>query len=545
MEMRRRQPIGVELVKRGVVTENDIEKALEYQREHSTIRLGDILHILNVTDAEKLIQNIGEILGKKGVLITGNSLKIKPTEYLSLEICKKYKCIPFELNGGKIKVAFTDKIDSNKTDSVKMLLLNKGLVMEQYITFEKDIERILSTIEGETVSDISRTTSTGTIIELVDSIIKTGIEKRASDIHIEPLMNEIRVRYRIDGELFTVAKIPKEKQQQVIGRLKAISNMHQEKQESQDGRILLYEDYNIRVSSQPNVCGEKFVLRLLKKNEDIKNIFELGYPGTEEEFKNSFNKKNSITIIAAPTGAGKTTTLYSIVDYLNTPEINITTIEDPVEIRIDGLNQIEIGNKSTFIGSLRTVLRQDPDLILLGEIRDKETAEIAIQAGQTGHYVLSTIHTIDAIEVINRMRKMGLSDYDISSTLATTVSQRLIRRICPECKREREFTQQEKEIISKISEKYGETINFDNLKTYTAIGCQKCNNIGYYGRIGIFETLDISDEIKELIVKGASTIEIRKKALEQNYKPLVIDGIHKILQGYTDFEELNRQLILY
>lgn len=545
MEMRRRQPIGVELVKRGVVTESDIEKALQYQREHPNTRLGDILHILNVTDAQRLIESIGEILGTKGVLLTGNSLRVKPTEYLSLEICKKYKCIPFELNGGKIKVAFTDRVDNNKTDSVKMLLLNKGLVMEQYITFEKDIDRILATLEGETSSDISRTTSTGTIIELVDSIIKTGIEKRASDIHIEPLMNEIRVRYRIDGELFTVAKIPKEKQQQVIGRLKAISNMHQEKQESQDGRILLYDDYNIRVSSQPNVCGEKFVLRLLKKNEDIKNIFELGYPGTEEEFKNSFNKKNSITIIAAPTGAGKTTTLYSIVDYLNTPEINITTIEDPVEIRIDGLNQIEIGNKSTFIGSLRTVLRQDPDLILLGEIRDKETAEIAIQAGQTGHYVLSTIHTIDAIEVINRMRKMGLSDYDISSTLATSVSQRLIRKICPECRREREFTQEEKARISKIAEKYGEEINFDNAKTYDAIGCQKCNNIGYYGRIGIFETLNISDEIKELIVKGASTIEIRNKALEQSYKPLVIDGIHKVLQGYTNFEELNRQLILY
>lgn len=545
MEMRRRQPIGVELVKRGVVTETDIEKALQYQREHPNTRLGDILHILNLADAEKLIENIGEILGNKGVLLTGNTLKIKPTEYLSLEICKKYKCIPFELNGGRIKVAFTDRVDNNKTDSVKMLLLNKGLVMEQFITFEKDIDRILATLEGETSSDISRTTSTGTIIELVDSIIKTGIERRASDIHIEPLMNEIRVRYRIDGELFTVAKIPKEKQQQVVGRLKAISNMHQEKQESQDGRILLYNDYNIRVSSQPNVCGEKFVLRLLKKNENIKNIFELGYPGTEEDFKNSFNKKNSITIIAAPTGAGKTTTLYSIVDYLNTPEINITTIEDPVEIRIDGLNQIEIGNKSTFIGSLRTVLRQDPDLILLGEIRDKETAEIAIQAGQTGHYVLSTIHTIDAIEVINRMRKMGLSDYDISSTLATTVSQRLIRRICPECKRERDFTQQEKDRISKICEKYSENINFDNIKTYDAIGCQKCNNIGYFGRIGIFETLNISDEIKELIVKGASTIEIRNKALEQNYKPLVIDGIHKVLQGYTNFEELNRQLILY
>ncbi len=548
MELKRRMPIGVELVKRGIVTENDIEKALEYQRNHPNIKLGDILHILNACDSEILIQNIADILGEKGVVLTSTTLKIRPTEYLSIDVCKKNKCIPFEVTSGRIKVCFTDKIVNDKTDSVRMLLLNKGLVMEKYITFENDIDRILSSLEGEAASaditDVTASSST-TMIELIDNIIRAGMQKRASDIHIEPLANEIRVRYRIDGELFTAAKISKEKQSQVIGRLKAISNMHQEKQEAQDGRILLYDDYNIRVSSQPNVYGEKFVLRLLKKDVDIRNIFELGYPGTEEQFKKSFNKKNSMVIIAAPTGAGKTTTLYSIVDYLNSPEINITTIEDPVEIRINGLNQIEIGNKSTFSGALRTVLRQDPDIILLGEIRDQETAEIAIQAGQTGHYVLSTIHTIDAIEVVNRLRKMGLSDYDIASTLATTVSQRLVRRICPNCRKEREYTSEEKEIMTKIAEKYGQKIDFTNKTTYEAVGCPKCNNIGYYGRIGIFESLDVSDEIKELIVKGASTIEIRDKALEQNYKPLVIDGISKILNGDTTLEELNRQLILY
>ena len=222
MEMRRRQPIGVELVKRGVVTEEDIRKALEYQREHPNTKLGDILYILNVCDPEQLIENIADILGTKGIILTANSIKIKPAEYISLEICKKNKCIPFEVNGTKIKVCFTDKTGGGKVDSVKMLLLNKGLVMEQYITFEKDIENILSSLEGETTSDIYTSTSSGTIIELVDSIIKTGIEKRASDIHIEPLADYVRVRYRIDGELFTAAKIAKEKQHQVIGRLKAI-----------------------------------------------------------------------------------------------------------------------------------------------------------------------------------------------------------------------------------------------------------------------------------------------------------------------------------
>ena len=430
-------------------------------------------------------------------------------------------------------------------ENIRLLLLNKGLIMETYITFESDIDKILASLEGKASDNISNTSLTGTITNLVDSIIKTGIEKRASDIHIEPLENNVRVRYRIDGELYTAANIDKEKQSQIIGRLKAISNMHQEKQEAQDGRILLYEDYNIRVSSQPNVYGEKFVLRLLKKNTNIKNIFDLGYSGTEEDLKRSVKKKNSITIVAAPTGEGKTTSLYSIIDYLNRQEINITTIEDPVEIRIPGLNQIEIDNKSTFSSALRTVLRQDPDIILVGEIRDTETAEIAIQAGQTGHYVLSTIHTIDSIEVINRLRKIGVSDYDIASTLATTISQRLVRRICPNCRKVRNFTQEEKHIIENILGKYGENVNIDEFKTYDAVGCKNCNNTGYYDRIGVFEVLDITEELKELIVKGASSIEIRRKALEGTYRPLMVDGIKKVLQGYTTLEELNKKLLFF
>lgn len=544
MDMRKRQPIGVELVKRGIVTEKDIEKALEYQREHPNRKLGDILYILDVCDPNKLIETIGEIVGTKGILLNASTIKVKLTDYISLDVAKKNKAVPFEVSSGKIKVCFANTVNSRVIDTVRLLLLNKGLVMESYITFESDIDKILKSLEGVATSNLEAAGRNDTITGLVDSIIKTGMERRASDIHIEPMQNQVRVRYRIDGELFTAAKIEKEKQSQIIGRLKAISNMHQEKQESQDGRILLYEDYNIRVSSQPNIYGEKFVLRLLKKNTVIRNIFKLGFPGTEEELSKNINKKNSITIIAAPTGEGKTTSLYSIIDYLNRPEINITTIEDPVEIRIAGLNQIEIDNRSSFSGSLRTVLRQDPDIILVGEIRDRETGEIAIQAGQTGHYVLSTIHTIDSIEVITRLRKMGLSDYDISSTLATSISQRLVRRLCPECKRERDYTEEEKRIIETISKKYG--VEFDlSEKTYDAIGCKHCNNTGYYDRIGIFEMLEITDEIKQEIMNGKSSIEIRNEALKQKYKPLVVDGIRKIVQGYTTLEELNKKLLIY
>ena len=544
MEIRKRQPIGVELVRKGVVTEADIANAIEYQRDHPNRKLGDILYILDACEPTKLIEAIGEVVGAKGIILNSRTMKIKLTDYMSLDMAKDNKAVPFEVSQGKIKVCFANTVNTKVIDNMRLLFLNKGLVMETYVTFEPDIEKILKSLEGSATNNLTSAGRNDTITGLVDSIIKTGIERRASDIHIEPMQDKVRVRYRIDGELFTAANIDKEKQSQIIGRLKAISNMHQEKQESQDGRILLYEDYNIRVSSQPNVYGEKFVLRLLKKNENIRDIFELGFPGTEEEFRRSIHKKNSITIIAAPTGEGKTTSLYSIIDYLNRPEINITTIEDPVEIRIEGLNQIEIDAKSSFSNSLRTVLRQDPDIILVGEIRDRETGEIAIQAGQTGHYVLSTIHTIDSIEVITRLRKMGLSDYDISSTLATSISQRLVRRLCPECKRERDYTEEEKRIIETISKKYG--VEFDlSGKTYDAIGCKHCNNTGYYDRIGIFEMLEITDEIKQEIMNGKSSIEVRKKALAGDYKPLIIDGINKVIQGYTTLSELNKKLLIY
>ncbi len=537
-----RQPLGIELVKKGVVTEADIEKALDYQKMHPKKKIGDILNILNLCDSHILLEAIGEILNENTIYLQENDVRINILEYISLDIAKQNKSIPFEISAGKIKVCFADTSNKKSVEVVRLLLLNKGLIMEKYITFESNIDNILDSLEGTASENIN---TNADVSGMVDSIIKTAMEKRASDIHIEPLESNVRVRYRIDGQLMTAVTIDKEKQSQIIGRLKAISNMHQEKQESQDGRILSYPDYNIRVSSQKNVNGEKFVLRLLKKNEDIRQIFELGFPKDENLVNQAFNKRNSITIIAAPTGEGKTTTLYSIIDYLNRPEINITTIEDPVEIRINGLNQIETDTKTSFSDSLRTVLRQDPDIILVGEIRDRETAEIAMQAGQTGHYVLSTIHTIDSIEVITRLRKMGISNYDISSILATCVSQRLVRKLCKHCAKERDFTDQEKEVIKKIGDKYNMQFDLNGKKTYEAVGCKHCNNTGYFDRIGIFEVLLVNDPIKELIIQNASSLDIREKALQNGYEPLIIDGIRKVVDGITTLDELNNKLIIY
>ena len=542
MALNGKAPMGVELVKKGVVTESDIQTAIEYQKEHPDKKIGDILNILNLCPQRDLIRAMGDILGEKVMVLRVDSINVNVNDYMSIDVCRACKAVVFDVLGGKAKVCFADTANKRAIEQVRLLLLNKGLVMIEYLTFETNIEKVLNEIEGVGSEKIDPNSD---ITALVDSIIKTGMEKRASDIHVEPLENTIRVRYRIDGELVTVASIDKQRLTQVVGRLKAISNMHQEKQESQDGRILLYNDYNIRVSSQKTVNGEKFCLRLLKKNAGIKNIFDLGFPNDEEILKKSFDKRNSITVIAAPTGEGKTTTLYSVLDYLNKPEINVTTVEDPVEIRVSGINQIEIDAKSNFASSLRTILRQDPDIILIGEIRDLETAEIAFQAGQTGHYVLSTIHTINAIEVITRLRKLGISDYDISSTLATSVSQRLVRRICPHCAVKRKFTAQEKSIMNKLVEKYGDTLDFTDKFTYDTKGCKECNYTGYLNRIAVFEILEVTEPIRELISAGASSLKVREQAIQDGYRPLLVDALQKVVDGYVTLEEVNKKLVLF
>lgn len=303
MEIKKRQPIGIELVRKGLINENDIQLALDYQKTHPGKKIGDIINELHLCDSYSLIRSIAEILGERGMLLTSHDIKINIEDYISYDVVKQNKAIPFDIVQGRIKVCFADTANKRTIETMRLLMLNRGLIMDKYITFSSNIEKILQELQGK-VSD-SINVSSDNITTLVDSIIRTAMDKRASDIHFEPMEKELRVRYRIDGELFTVANIEKEKQFQITGRLKAISNMHQEKQEPQDGRIILYSNYNIRVSSQKNIYGEKFVLRLLRKDADIKSLKDLGFSQNDEIIKECFNKKTSITIVAAPTGERK------------------------------------------------------------------------------------------------------------------------------------------------------------------------------------------------------------------------------------------------
>lgn len=535
-------PIGAELVEKGIISDSQLSEAISYQKQHPDMKLGEVIDILNMCDKEDLLSVISEKIGV-------NSVALKPgqntdyTKFLSRDTVIGEKAFPFAVEGNTVLVAFTDPLDKKSIESVKLQLINKGYEMQKYVTLYSMIMEQVNTIKNVQDKYVDADEKDTTI--LVDNIILTAIKQRASDIHFEPMEDKIRIRYRIDGDLVTVSEIPKSRQPVLTGRLKAISNMHQEITHDQDGSINAYENYSIRVSTQKNINGEKFVLRLLKKNGSVRGLFDLGFPSDPELVKKAFDKRNSLIIICAPTGEGKTTTLYSILDYVIRPDINVVTIENPVEIRMPGVNQVEIGFDTSFAGALRTVLRQDPNIILVGEIRDSETAQTAIEAGQTGHLVLTTIHTIDAIEAITRIRKMGISDYDVSASIVTVISQRLVRRLCPKCKKPHKITPEDEAYFKRVTDFTDVKFDLKNATMFEPKGCKECNNLGYIERIGVFEILCVDEMMKHMISSGESAIEVRKYALENTeYKPLIVDAVNKCLNGVTTIEEIQKRIVI-
>lgn len=536
----RKSPLGTELINKGLITEQQLDEVLNYQKEHPEFKIGEVVDILNLCDKKKLLNVVAEQLKQKSVNLN-NGISIDYTEFLPRDVVINNKAFPFAIDGTTVKVAFSDPLDEKSTNEVKLLLVNKGFQMDKYYTLYSMIMEQIQDVKN--VQDKFVDTKEKDTTVLVDNIILTAMKQRASDIHIEPMEKKVRIRYRIDGEMVEVSELPKSRQGVLSGRLKSISNMHQEITNDQDGRINSYDNYSIRVSTQKNINGEKFVLRLLKKNENIRSLKDLGFPSKHELIKKAFDKKNGIILLCAPTGEGKTTTSYSILDYLNNPNINVVTIEDPVEIRMSGINQVEIGHNTSFAGALRTVLRQDPNIILVGEIRDRETAQTAIESGQTGHLVLSTIHTVNAIEAVTRIRKMGISDYDVASTFVTVISQRLIRRLCNKCKKPHNITEEDKKYIESVEKVTGYKFDLDKAKMYEPVGCEECSNLGYFERIGAFEVLYIDEYLKEMISSGKSAIEIKKYAMEETeYKPLVVDAVNKCLEGISTLDEIQKKM---
>lgn len=421
-----------------------------------------------------------------------------------------------------------------------MQLNDIASIYENYTENTLNLDEIINEINSlnysyyKTSESISNEVRNSPVVKLVDGLIHNAINTNTSDIHIEPMSNKTRIRYRIDGELFEVASIPISSHQLIVGRIKVLAHMDiSEKRIPQDGRVI-FNNYNgfvdLRVSSMPTVFGEKIVIRILKKDTTDINRKELGFSEKDEKIINRLiSTQGGLILVAGPTGSGKTTTLYSILKDLNKNVKNIITIEDPVEYMIDGLNQINVNIKIglDFSQVLRSALRQDPDVIMIGEIRDQETAKIAVRAAITGHLVLSTIHTIDAPSTIIRLIEMGIEPYLVASSIKGVIAQRLVKKICPKCKIEYKSDILQQKIINISHEK--------NL--YKGVGCEFCQHTGYKGRIGIFEVLEITREHREMIVLNQNIDNFRDLCINKDMNNLQESCKNLLFSGITTYEE--------
>jgi type IV pilus assembly protein PilB len=384
------------------------------------------------------------------------------------------------------------------------------------------------------------------VIEFVDHLLSNALRSRASDIHVEPRENELSIRFRIDGFLHETSSPPKEMQGAIITRLKLLGDMNiAEQRLPQDGRFKFIfdgRDIDFRVASTPTVYGEKIVLRILDRAGLVVNMEDLGM-STEnvERFKLILKQPYGMVLVTGPTGSGKTTTLYSAINFINTPDKNIVTIEDPVEYQINGINQIQTRHNIglTFASGLRAVLRQDPDVVMIGEIRDLETLENAVKASLTGHLVLSTIHTNDAPGVVTRLIHMGLESYLITSCLSLVIAQRLVRKICPEC---REKVDISPSILAELSKTYG--TNLKGMTFYKGKGCNKCDHVGYKGRLGLYEFMPIEHEVRDMIKEGVTNIDLKRVAAARGMKDIFQSGLEKASQGMTTLDEVLRVTVL-
>lgn len=485
-------------------------------------------------------------------------------------IAQRYKLAPIELEEGKLTVAMVDPQNINTIELLKKItqleiepVLSTSdeieAILDQYSVLQEELEDViehsdlgiskkeLQQAEKEKVEDEADDSPT---VRIVYSLLKRAVRERASDVHIEPYENEISVRFRIDGILQKKVVLPKQIQASIAARLKIMANLKIDEQRlPQDGRFQIKVDQNsvdFRFSTMPCVNGEKIVLRILDKSQGILSLEEIGVDGHAFEIlSKNIKKSHGMTLVTGPTGSGKTTTLYAILGRLMDSSVNIVTLEDPVEYRIQEINQSQINADIgyTFASSLRTVVRQDPDIIMLGEIRDKETAEMAVHAALTGHIVLSTLHTNDAAGAIPRLIDMNIEPFLIASSVNTVIGQRLTRKLCSKCKQEKKLLVQEREEIEveidKMPKEIKKEINLKNVQFCLPKGCDNCSK-GYKGRIGVFEVLDVSENIKDLVIVRSTSGKIQQQGIAEGMLTMLQDGILKASKGLTSLEEVWR-----
>lgn len=517
-----------------------------------------------------LLQAIGKAMDIGVVDLASTLIDTQSLGFVPQQLSMRFGIVPVAYNPATqtLSVATSDPFNINIIDFLEKKTQKK---INLLFAFKEDIENVLKTVYAQALTpevkdalkevtpqkqetSVQQTTSLkeAPVAKIVNTILEFAVQSRASDIHIEPGESKTRVRYRIDGVLYEKLALPRAIHDSLVSRIKILSEMKiDEKRIPQDGRFnfkVADQDIDLRVSTLPTVQGEKIVMRLLKKTGGLPSLIELGLRGQQlKDLEEVIQKPNGIVLVTGPTGSGKTTTLYSVLSKLNTPKVNILTLEDPVEYQIPGLNQIQINPQAglTFSTGLRSFLRQDPNIILVGEIRDTETTQLAVQAALTGHLVFSTLHTNDAATAIPRLIDLKAEPFLIVSVLNASMAQRIVRRICDSCKRELPAEQEiEEKIRATLGPLLPATTQTSPLKVYKGEGCSVCGGTGYKGRIGIYEVLKMSPAINALVMRQATAKEIEAQAIQEGMVTLMQDGFLKVLEGITTVEEILRVAVL-
>jgi general secretion pathway protein E len=545
-----------------MIQKEELEKLFPPDQSTQELSFEERLISSGLISEEQYRGAVEEFLGIP--FITIKDLPQEPVliNHLSLEFMKESKFIPIRLTENELAVAMSNPLDFYTIDAIRVATgyevrvfyaREEGILwaIEQYYgSGTTSMEKIIEDMEHvpeyhaeneEDVDHLRDMASEGPVIRLVNLIITRAIELRASDIHFEPFENQFRVRYRIDGVLHDVESPPKRLQSAIISRVKIMAKLNiAERRLPQDGRIILRvkgKEIDFRVSTIPTIYGESLVLRILDKSSIVLDVERLGFSeDTLRGFKELIQRPHGIILVTGPTGSGKTTTLYCALEKINSPEKKIITVEDPVEYQLDGVNQIQVKPSIglTFANALRSIVRQDPDVILIGEIRDAETADIAIHSALTGHLVLSTLHTNDAPSAVTRLVDMGMEDFLLSSTIIGILAQRLVRVACPSC---REPYSPDQAILRELT---GDEKGDQNLNLFEVKGCERCSHTGYWGRTGIFEFLKVSDAIQKLILEKKDSSVIREEARKHGMRTLREDGWVKVKQGVTTASEVIR-----
>jgi general secretion pathway protein E len=558
--------LGEILVQEGWVHTDQVNEALELQKLRAR-RLGEILLDLGYVEEESILRALGIQFGLEYEPNVRDQVDATLTTKVPISFIREYHMVPYKKNGASYLVAINDPINLLPLDDLRLLLdgsvtptlcskadiqfiidtyfeqqsENAGELIDNIVLSGEEDGKVHTLDHSESERDLLDLANEAPIIKLINLIISGAVKERASDIHLEPFEHSVRARYRIDGVLYEKFTVPKTQQAALVSRVKIMANLNiAEHRLPQDGRIkirLSGKEIDIRVSIIPIAHGERVVMRILEKGNFLFSLEQLGMDARDHKLMDKLIlSSHGIILVTGPTGSGKSTTLYAALQRVNSPDKNIITVEDPIEYLIPGIGQIQVRPKIglTFAAGLRSILRQDPDIILVGEIRDMETAEMAVQASLTGHLVFATLHTNDSAGAVTRLMNMGIEPFLVTSSTIAIQAQRLVRRICPVCK---ETYTPDPESLKELG-----VLPDDPRLTaiYRGKGCEKCSNRGYYGRSGIFELLVMSPHIQELILQGADSNVVKREARREGMRTLREDGADKMLRGETTIEEILR-----